>query len=175
MRHLNSGFTISSGKNIWGHVHVKDLAQIYILLLSQALKPLASERNGVTNGQAQKGSSSDGSTPKIWGPEAYYFASSQELSFLDLQTSMVHALKKFSVLENENITQINVTKAEKATGAAENDDPQSWGRHIAAGCGINMRVLASRASSIGWVPKEVGILDTMEDVIGKFLQSGVNN
>lgn len=172
MRHLNSGFTISSGKNIWGHIHVKDLAEIYHLLLSQALKPLANETNGVTNGHIQNGPSTNCSTPKFWGPEAYYFASSQEVSFFDLQTSMIHALNEFGVLETDQITQIDITKAEKATGASENDDPQSWAGHIAASCGVNMRVLASRAKAIGWVPKKVGVLDIMEDVIGKFLKRG---
>lgn len=131
IRHLNSGFTISSGKNIWGHIHVKDLAQLYLLLLSHALNLTSSETNGVTNGHAQNGSISNGSSPEAWGPKAYYFASSHEVSFLDLQISMAQALRKFGVLENENITQINIAKAEKATGATEKDDSEAtWARHV---------------------------------------------
>jgi nucleoside-diphosphate-sugar epimerase len=154
IRSLGSGFTISNGANIMGYVHVRDLASLYVKLLSYALDSIFEVEGN-----------------QMWGPKAYYFASSQEISFHTLMSKMVKALKGLGVLESEAITIIDVPGAAKASGAVDNDDPQSWAKHIAASCGVNMRVRPSRASRIGWMPREVEFTDTIEEVARKFLEN----
>ncbi|CAG8957874.1 hypothetical protein HYFRA_00000214 [Hymenoscyphus fraxineus] len=166
-RSLNSGFTISSGSNIWGHIHVNDLAEIYLILLSRALESL-----GMETGRAAP---SESSKTEVWGPEAYYFASSNEVSFLGFQRSMVRALKKLGVLGNDVIAQIDIETAAKATDVTKGESPQAWARHLAESYAINMRVSPSRAKAIGWVPKDIAVQDTMEDVIAKYLESEKQN
>ncbi|EPE35559.1 NAD(P)-binding Rossmann-fold containing protein [Glarea lozoyensis ATCC 20868] len=107
----------------------------------------------------------------VHGPKAYYFASSQEMSFRTLTSQMVNVLKGLGVLESDTVTIIDVSGAAKASGAIDNDDPQSWAKHIAASCGVNMRVRPSRALMVGWEPREVEFVDTIEEVSRRFLEN----
>jgi hypothetical protein len=152
IRSLGSGFTISKGANVMGYVHVRDCASLYLTLVSYALQSVSE-----VEGNA------------LWGPKAYYFASSQELPFHQMMSAMVKALKRLGALADDTIKIIDTPGATTASGATAEDDPQSWARHIAASCGVNMRVRSSRATRIGWVPKEAGFEDTIEEVSRRFI------
>jgi nucleoside-diphosphate-sugar epimerase len=153
---LGTGFTVSTGKNILSHVHVLDLARLYLLLLSSALKAQLS------NSEADE---------DFWGPEAYYFAASGEISFAEFMREMVRVLKDYGIIENEEIKQIDVHQGAKASGATgEGHAADSWAMHIAIGFGIDMRCRSSRAGRLGWDPKEPGVVNTLEEVLSKFLK-----
>jgi hypothetical protein len=155
---LGTGFTVSAGKNVLAHVHVLDLARIYFLLLSSALKAQLS------NSQAEE---------DLWGPEAYYFAASEEVSFAEFMTKMVGILKDHGVVENEEIRQIDVHQGAKASGATgEGQAVDSWAMHIAISFGIDMRCRSSRARRLSWDPKEPGVVNTLEEVVGKLVRRG---
>jgi hypothetical protein len=86
-----------------------------------------------------------------------------------MMSAMVKALKRLGALADDTIKIIDTPGATTASGATAEDDPQSWARHIAASCGVNMRVRSSRATRIGWVPKEAGFEDTIEEVSRRFI------
>lgn len=48
------GFMVEKGETWWNHVHVLDLADLYVMLVEEAVKP--------------------GGGKATWGPEGYYFA-----------------------------------------------------------------------------------------------------
>lgn len=148
---VGSGFTISAGKNLISWVHVLDQAQIYMLLISDAL---------------EKGSGAD-----LWGPHAYYFGASEEISFADLMSAALPALHRGGVVESEGIKQIDIAKA--ATAALDEDGKQkpldSWAAHIVLMYGTDMRVKSTRAKNLGWRPREVGVRETIGEAIERFL------
>jgi nucleoside-diphosphate-sugar epimerase len=155
-RKLSSGFTISLGKNLQAFIHVIDLARMYLLLLSDALKP---------QGEAA-------ATPghEIWGPEAYYFAEQEELPFREYMEHMVSVLQKQGELKSSAIKEIDFDTIAEVMGAAD-AEADSWVMHIAIMFGCNMRVRSSRARELGWKPQESGVGATMDEVLGKYLEA----
>jgi nucleoside-diphosphate-sugar epimerase len=137
------------------HVHVLDLAHLYLLLLSSALKSQNSDA------QAEE---------DLWGPEAYYFAALEEISFAEFMTEMVRILRDHGIIKNEEIREIDVHQGAKASGATgEEQAADSWAMHIAIGFGIDMRCRSSRARGLGWEPKGPGVVDTLQEVVGKLV------
>jgi len=157
IKSINSGFTISEGKNISSYIHVLDCARIYLLLLSSSLGPNSSQ--------------SPVPLHEIWGPQAYYFAASdEELSWVDYMTMIVNNLHKMGILETRTIQQIDTNDAAKASGASTGiPPPDSWAMHIAIAFGVNMRVRSTRARKLGWQPVEPKVEDTLEDVLHAYL------
>jgi len=159
VRALGTGFTVSAGKNIISHIHVLDLARLYLLLLSSALKAQHSDS------QAEDG---------VWGSEAYYFAASGEVSFAEYMAELVRLLKEHGIVESEEIRQIDVHQGARASGAeGEEHAADSWAMHIAISFGTDMRCRSSRARGLGWQPKEAGVVETLEESVGKLV--GVGN
>jgi len=153
IRTLGSGFSISSGNNIHSYIHVVDCARIYLLLLSHALNQVEA-----------------GNETQIWGPEAYYFAEQEELSFREFMESLLPVLQKHGQLVGSEIKEINVNAVAEATGAAKGlPVPDSWALLIAISMGANMRVRSSRARALGWKPQEAGVAQTWDEVLGKYL------
>jgi len=155
----NSGWTIGPGNNISSYIHVMDMARVYIMLVSHALDPTLPVQ-----------------TSDIWGPKAYYFGSSEELSFLEYMTSIMKVLRKHNYLHTDQILQIDVKQAANATGASTTTQPaDSWASHIALLFGCNTRVRSTRAYSLGWKPEAPGVKDTLEEVIDRYLESVEKN
>jgi nucleoside-diphosphate-sugar epimerase len=156
IRQLSSGFTISAGKNLQAFIHVIDLARMYLILLSHALKP--QDNANPTTGR------------EIWGPEAYYFAEQEELPFREFMENMVTVLQKHGELKSSAIKEIDFDTIAEAMGAAD-AEADSWVMHIAIMFGCNMRVRSSRARALGWKPQESGVGATMDEVLGKYLEA----
>ena len=159
IRASSSGFSISSGKNIQSYIHVVDLARIYLLLLSHALN------------QRQAGADTKSDT-QIWGSEAYYFAEQEELSFREFMEALLPVLQKHGQLTGSEIKEIDVNAVAEAMGVA-NGVPvtDSWAMHVAIMFGTNMRVRSTRARALGWKPQEVGVAQTLDEVLGKYLEA----
>jgi len=151
--YVSAGFTVSEGRNMIAYVHALDLARIYLLLLHHALHPSPNT--------------------SVWGSQAYYFGASHELSFTDFMVAVVRALGKKGVLASEEIKQIDLIQVARGIGVSEREEmlaPDSWAMHIAVMFGCNMRVCASRARALGWEPREQSVEDTLEVVLGKYLE-----
>jgi len=155
IKSTSSGWTIKEGKNISGYIHVMDMARLYVLLVSHALAPSSSVQDS-----------------EVWGPRAYYFGSSEELSFFEYMTSIVKVLKERNFIQTDEIRQIDVKQAAQATGASITAQPvDSWVHHIVLLFGCNTRVRSTRAYSLGWKPEGPGVKDTLEEVINMYLES----
>ncbi|TVY13526.1 hypothetical protein LARI1_G009128 [Lachnellula arida] len=159
IRALSSGFSISSGKNIQSYIHVVDVARMYLLLLSHALQ------------QSQASAETKPET-HIWGPEAYYFAEQEELSFKEFMELVLLALQKHGQLAGSEIKEIDVGEVAEAMGIANGlPEPDSWAMHVAIMFGTNMRVRSSRARALGWKPQDAGVAQTLDEVLRRYLEA----
>ncbi|TVY84156.1 hypothetical protein LSUE1_G001655 [Lachnellula suecica] len=159
VRGLSSGFSISSGKNLQAYVHVMDLARLYLILLSHALgQPHAS-----IEPQPEL---------EIWGPEAYYFGEQEELSFGEFMGLLIPVLKKHGEVRSDDIREVDFNAVAEAMGVTDGPPvPDSRALQFAIMFGTNMRVRSSRARALGWKPQESGVAGTLDEFLGKYLES----
>lgn len=162
-RAFNCGFQIAEGQNQSAWIHVIDLADIFILLIDDALAAL-------TTGQSKA---------ELWGPEAYYFAVSENVPFCDFMKALVPVLKEKGVIKDDKIESVSVKDAARISlagpgGEYDPDAPpppvDSWAMHISVMYGVNMRLKASRVAALGWKPKMGPMVHTFNDVVTEFLR-----
>ncbi|QSZ33407.1 hypothetical protein DSL72_004975 [Monilinia vaccinii-corymbosi] len=141
----NSGFTISSGTNIQGHIHVLDVARIYLLLIDDALQNPAS------------------SDPSKWGPVAYYFATSEDLSSREYMTCLVSHLSTHP----SNLIRVTGIKELQFSEAIE-----VIGKSNATFFGVNMRARSTRAKEVlGWSPREKRVGEVLGEVLDFYFRA----
>ncbi|KAK4184943.1 hypothetical protein QBC35DRAFT_454755 [Podospora australis] len=158
VRQSGGAFIVDAGENFTTFVDTQELAQLYLLLVKNALEHLLD-----TN-----------STPEeeAWGPRAYYFADSLEVTFKDFMVShLVPLLKKQTdwIKKNE-VTQLSLETVVKSilgrvvsAAGGEFEGANIWSRHIAEGFGTAMRISGGRARKyLGW--KTDGRVDFEEAV-----------
>ncbi|KAG6353575.1 hypothetical protein INS49_005537 [Diaporthe citri] len=166
-RAFGSGFEIARGENESGWVHVLDLARAMLLLVDNALAALAGD-----------GQPAEPAGFPLWGDRAYYFVRAEDVSFHDLQSAMVPALRRHGVVGSDEIRSVTHTQAARTclAGSSEFDPdaplppPDSWVIHLATWFGINMRVRSERLAALGWKPVEKSILGDWEAAIDEFLK-----
>ena len=152
IKSFKSGFTIGEGKNIAGYIHVRDLARMYFLLLASALNPKPAQTSALPH--------------DIWGPQAYYFATAEDLSFKDYMTMIVKVLHGLGVVETTDLQQINTSGAVKDDGSLVGvPPPDFWAPYIPIMFGFNMRARSTRARALGWQPVAPKVEETLEDVL----------
>ncbi|KAH8175126.1 sugar transporter domain-containing protein [Sarocladium implicatum] len=166
-RAFDSGFQIAEGKNQLGWIHVSDLADMFQVLVDDALAAL-------TGRPIQRASG-----PRLWGTEAYYFGVSTNIPFNDFMSDLASALHEQAVITSPEIRSVDVNEAAQISLAgpgrvydpqAEPPAPDSWAMHIAIGYGVNMRIEATRMRELGWEPKMGRIASTFPDVVREFLR-----
>ncbi|KAH8771855.1 hypothetical protein F5883DRAFT_46146 [Diaporthe sp. PMI_573] len=166
-RAFKSGFQISPGENRHAWVHVMDLAGIYMILIEDALATLAGR-------PIQR----DAGVLPLWGREAYYFATGEDISFSDFMRGLVPVLKQNGVIESEEMKSVSVTEAARISLAGPDGEydplappppPDSWAMHIAIMYGVNMKIRASRIAELGWKPTGK-VVDTFPEVVPEFLR-----
>lgn len=166
-RAFGSGFQIARGENTLAWIHVDDLARIYMILVGDALAALA-------GAPVQRPA---GHLP-VWGPEAYYFGTGEDISFADFMRGLVAVLKEHGVVDSTEIRSVNVTEAARISLAGPDGEydamaapppPDSWAMHISIMYGVNMRVHASRISRLGWKPEKGSVVDTFKDIVPQYL------
>lgn len=166
-RAFKSGFQISPGENRHAWVHVMDLAGIYMILIEDALATLAG-----------KPIQRDAEVLPLWGREAYYFATGEDISFSDFMRGLVPVLKQHGVIESDEMKSVSVTEAARISLAGPDGEydplappppPDSWAMHIAIMYGVNMKIRASRIAKLGWKPTGK-VVDTFPDVVPEFLR-----
>lgn len=163
-RAFGCGYQIANGENQAAWIHVQDLADIYMLLIDDALATL---------GGKQPSSSS------LWGPEAYYFGVAENVAFGDFMKALAPVLKEKGVIADDKIESVSVKDAARISlagpgGEYDPDAPpppvDSWAMHIAVMYGVNMRLKPSRVEKLGWKPKMGPIVATFPEVVSEFLR-----
>ncbi|PQE07928.1 Nucleoside-diphosphate-sugar epimerase protein [Rutstroemia sp. NJR-2017a WRK4] len=150
IRRLGQGFTVGPGDNIQAYVHTVDMARLYLLLVEQALSPSPSNP--------------DPSLP-IFGPQAYYFAASEELPAREYMTSLIDALTHHQTpsltLKSSEIVKLDPPEISRSKLTK---DPDVNAKVL---FGMNMRVRSTRAKRVlGWRPVEGGVLEGLREVVG---------
>lgn len=168
-RAFGSGFQIEQGDNRHAWIHVDDLAEIFVLLVHDALAALTGKPSPL---------------PKVdfplWGREAYYFASGEDIRFGDFMHALAPVLCQQGVIgDSSNIESVNVTEAARKSLAGPGGEydplgppppPDSWAMHIAIMYGVNMRIRPSRMERLGWKAKKGSVVATFPEVLARFLQ-----
>ncbi|PSR82743.1 hypothetical protein BD289DRAFT_9329 [Coniella lustricola] len=172
-RAFDSGFKIAKGDNCHAWIHVQDLADMYLILVNDAWTALGGQRPPPSPSRL------DSDLP-LWGPEAYYFASGEDIRFADFMDGLVPVLKQHGIIRTDaGIDSVNVTVAARKSLAGPGGEydalappppPDSWAMHIAVMYGVNMRLRPSRIERLGWKAKMGSIVGTLPAVVAEFLQ-----
>jgi len=85
------GFQILNGQNFWDHIHIDDIAEAFILLIEEALKP-------------HGGSAS-------WGIEGYYFAEAGEFTWTSAASKITSTAYSLGYLTSSNVEKLTVAEA----------------------------------------------------------------
>ena len=165
---FGSGFQIGRGENESGWVHVLDLARACMILVDDALRTRAAKPSGEDADAA----------PALWGPRAYYFVASEDVSFHNLQAAIVPVLHKHKIIQTEEIRSVSHAEAARTCLAGGTDyDPDappppadSWVTHLATWFGVNMRIRPTRMLALGWRPREKSILEYWEEAFEVYLR-----
>lgn len=166
-RAFNSGFLIAQGENSASWIHVLDLARIFMVLVDDALAALAGKP---VERPAQ--------VLPLWGPEAYYFGTGENISFGDFMRGLVPVLHEHGVIASTEVKSVNVTEAARISLAGPGGEydadappppPDSWAMHISIMYGVNMRIHASRMQRLGWKPEMGSVVDTFRDIVPGYL------
>jgi nucleoside-diphosphate-sugar epimerase len=141
VKQLSMGFTWGDGKNILGYIHVDDLAGIYVRLVADAIDKSAQREY------------------QLWGPQAYYFATGEEMTFTTYMEALVNILRKNFILGSEVIRDFSVMG---------NTVEREMVDKIAAvhGCGMSVRCRSERAETLLlWKPQGPSLLETLPEII----------
>lgn len=146
-RAFGSGFQIAKGENVLGWIDVICLAEMYLVLIDDALAALAGSPVERASELA------------VWGSEAYYFGVGDNISFADLMKALAPIFVQEGIIASSEIKSVDVTEAARISlaGPGSEYDPlaplppaDSWAMHIAIMYGINMRIRASRMEKLGF-------------------------
>lgn len=168
-RRVGGAFRVGAGENILAFVDVRHLARLYVGLARDALRRLEQTTSSSSGSDAESGS---GGEPEMWGPKAYYFIETQELTWREFLDDMVlPALKKhgdeafagwehgqFKVVTPEEIKSHVMARFDGVEGA------EIWSGHIAGNMAANMRIRGSRTAAVFGLRPEDARLDIERDV-----------
>ncbi|KAF2175102.1 NAD(P)-binding protein [Zopfia rhizophila CBS 207.26] len=138
-------FYTGQGTNTRGWVHIDDLMRLYLKVVEAA---------------AGGGGNAD------WGKEGYYFASTQEISQLDLAKATGKILKKHNIIDNEEPVQISL---EQVDAMLKGRSIPKISRYLFAS---NSRTRPERAEKLfGYKPSAPTLFEALEqdisDAVGK--------
>lgn len=166
---LKAGFIVGKGANRVCYAEVDHLAQLFILLVQDALNKL-----GVAAASVKTNPQSGSELVPTWGPEAYYFLSTAEMAFEEFMTKhLVPAIEKAAP---DMLTSPTTTKAVSVDEILEivkarlggSLEAAVWSRHIAEGMATAMRIRGSRAEKVfGFNP--AGPID-LDACVAEFLK-----
>lgn len=147
IKNLGTGVTVNGGQNKTNFVDVNKLAELYVLLTGDALEQIASSS-----------ATPKGPTTKLdtWGPKAYYFGASLEVTFHKLMADIfLPALKKSGAPYFDSDTpkikdmdDVEKIVAMTKTLYAAQPGGEIWASHIAEGFAVDMRARGSRAEQV---------------------------
>lgn len=163
-RALRRGYQIKNGENQLGFVHVLDLAQMYMILIRDALTSLS-------------GNTIEHPMP-LWGPQAYYFGAAENLQFYEfMREGLAPVMLKNGIIESAEIVSTTAEEVARTILYGDDYDPDgpplpsdSWAIHVAAIFGLNMRIVASRMRRLGWKPEQGPMVRSFDDAIPLYLR-----
>ncbi|OAA56798.1 NAD(P)-binding domain protein [Cordyceps fumosorosea ARSEF 2679] len=133
---LGHGFYAEQGANRRSWIHVDDVVNVYLKLVEAAAA---------------------GGGNAVWGKEGYYFATTQELSQLDLAKAAGEILHKHGLIPAAEPKSLSVADVREMRGGS------SWGPMGVYTWACNTRVRPDRATSLlGFTPTAPSVLDTLE-------------
>ncbi|KAF7943153.1 hypothetical protein EAE96_011095 [Botrytis aclada] len=135
---IHSGFTITPTTTQQSHIYVLDLAQIYLSLLSSALHDPSPD-------------------PQKWGPDAFYFAAAEDLTFGEYMTFLISKLSipPYNLLHDTQIKELSFSEAANVVGTLTT--------YL---FGVNMQVRCTRAKQVlGWEPRAKKVGEGLDEVL----------
>lgn len=171
-RAFKSGFLIAQGENTHAWIHVMDLAGNFMVLVDDALATLAG-----------KPIEREAFQLPLWGREAYYFCTAEDISFAAFMKGLVPVLQQHGVIESPELKSVTVTDAARISLAGPDGEydplaapppPDSWAMHIAIMYGVNMKIRGSRMERLGWKSTSL-VVDTFSEVVSEFLRREQRN
>ncbi|KAH8671586.1 hypothetical protein BX600DRAFT_434684 [Xylariales sp. PMI_506] len=169
-RAFKSGWQIAQGENMFGIIHVEDLARMYLILVRDAITALGGSGSGEAPAAAPPFD--------LWGPEAYYFGVSENITFADYMGTLAPIMKDLGIIPSSEIKSVSVTDAARASMAGADYDPEAkpppldtWALHIAITYGVNMRMKASRMAALGWKPQTGPVLGSFAKVFEEYAKA----
>ncbi|OAG05407.1 NAD(P)-binding protein [Paraphaeosphaeria sporulosa] len=91
------GFQVNAGQNIWHHVHVQDLSNVFLGLVTAALQP--------------------GGGKATWNEEGYYFAEAGSFLWGDISRKIATIAKDKKLIDTEEIDSLSVEETNKLVKA----------------------------------------------------------
>jgi nucleoside-diphosphate-sugar epimerase len=91
------GFQVEEGNNIWTQVHVQDLSDVYVSLVTASLSP--------------------GGGKATWNEEGYYFAEAGYFRWGDIAKAVARTAKDKGLIPTAEIDNISTEEADKLTNA----------------------------------------------------------
>lgn len=88
-------FHVEDGNNIWTEVHVQDLSNVYLSLVTEALSP--------------------GGGKATWNDEGYYFAENGDMCWGDVGHAIAKAAKDKKLIESSDVDHVTIEEADKLT------------------------------------------------------------
>ncbi|KAK4161163.1 hypothetical protein QBC43DRAFT_346837 [Cladorrhinum sp. PSN259] len=167
-RSTGGGWTIGPGANMTTFVDTADLAELYLLLVKDAL-PILNESTAHAVIREE-----------VWGPQAYYFAGSFEVSIREfVEKEMIPALKRNEVtkewIKYDGVKELGLEEVVNGilTRLGGTEGADLWSRHIAEGFGTSMRVRGRRGGRyLGW--KTGGKVD-LDAAVSAYVDHVVNH
>ncbi|KAF2637808.1 NAD(P)-binding protein [Massarina eburnea CBS 473.64] len=89
------GFHVGDGKNVWHEVHVQDLSNVYLALVTAARQP--------------------GGGKATWNDEGYYFAESGEFVWGDISKAIAKAAADRKLIASTELDSVSAEEADKFT------------------------------------------------------------
>ncbi|KAL2063563.1 hypothetical protein VTL71DRAFT_5368 [Oculimacula yallundae] len=122
-------FQIGEAKHVISSIHVKDLADVFVYFVEEALKPEGAKVE--------------------WNEKGIYYVEAQEYVWADVVGALAKLMCERGVLETPDVDVLSVEEALEIT---------PWALILWSS---NMRVSATRLRALGWVPKQLGLIETL--------------
>ncbi|KAK9247017.1 hypothetical protein V1506DRAFT_533286 [Lipomyces tetrasporus] len=149
---LKKNGVYGSGKAIWSNVHISDLADLYVLILATYV-----------------------SDPKklYYDDEGYYFAENGSHNWKSITAALDEPLVKYGIIPSENTAKVGTPGEVHPT---EEELKKGLGPEL---CKYAMRMYstnsgskATRARTLGWVPKQADVYSTLDEEVKTFKEFG---
>ncbi|KAK4680656.1 hypothetical protein QC764_0000990 [Podospora pseudoanserina] len=157
-------FVVEQGKNLTTFVDTEELAELYVLLVGDALRCIRGEKQVDEN---------------IWGEKGYFFAGGWEVSMREFIVDWLLPVLEGNETsktwlrnqEGKGVKGLGLGEVvESILGRFEGQEGEAWSRHIAEGFGTSMRIRGDRGRRyLGWEPTgRVKLGEAVEAVVRYF-------
>ncbi|KAK9324997.1 hypothetical protein V1517DRAFT_315719 [Lipomyces orientalis] len=141
-----------SGKAIWSNVHISDLAELYVLILATYVSD----------------------PKKLWyNDDGYYFAENGSHNWKSITAACDEPLVKYGIIAPENTAKVGTPDEFHFTEEElkKELDPELY-KYATSMYGTNSGSKATRARSLGWVPKQPDVYSTLDEEVKNFKEFG---